>query len=104
MTPATRGYVAVWAVSPDGTLASSEPITRYETPTSGGKANAVETFPFHPLGGVVAVDWIVLADDEQGWVWILNWDGLKLEEIAGVRLGEESGEIGVGASHAVWLS
>lgn len=109
MTTDVRGYVAVWEVSPDGTLGSASlgspadphaPLDRYETLTSGGKANAVETFPFHPEGKAVVNDWIVLTDDIDGWVWILEWDGKKIAEVAGVRLEEE----GTGASHAVWLS
>ncbi|KAL8286216.1 hypothetical protein RQP46_004704 [Phenoliferia psychrophenolica] len=109
MTTDTKGYVAVWHVAPDGTLGSSSigtkedphaPLDRFETATSGGKANAIETFPFHPEGQEVRKDWIVLTDDIEGWVWVLEWDGKKIEEVAGVKLEEE----GTGASHAVWLS
>ena len=109
MTTDTRGYLAVWRVAPDGTLGSSScgtsedphaPLDRYETPTSGGKANAIETFPFHLEGSEGRNDWIVLTDDIDGWVWVLEWDGKKIEEVAGVRLEAE----GTGASHAVWLS
>lgn len=128
-TSSIRGFVAVWSVDPlTGNLltptpspTSNEeplpPLTRYETKTSGGKANAIEAFPFHPPSsassasgaggkeGQLRKDWIVLTDDEDGWVWILEWDGKELEEVAGVRLGQEGGEEkGVGASHAVWLS
>ncbi|KAI5477033.1 hypothetical protein MNV49_006909 [Pseudohyphozyma bogoriensis] len=110
MTAATRGYVAVWEIAADGTLGTgsplAEPVDSFETGTSGGKANAVEAFPFHPEGQAIARDWVALTDDQDGWVWILEWDGKKLSEIAGVRLGEgeEGEEAGVGASHAVWLS
>ncbi|KAM0755146.1 Muconate cycloisomerase 1 [Meredithblackwellia eburnea MCA 4105] len=107
MTSATRGYVSVWKVGADGLLASEEPVDRYETPTSGGKANAVETFPFHPRGSPITTDWIVLTDDQDGWIIILEWDGKKISEKASVRLGVEDGDgetDAVGASHAVWLS
>lgn len=137
MTPATRGYVAVWAVAPDGTLSSLDyqqaeayaPVTRYQTPTYGGKANAVEAFPFHAgawtegSGGGgegggggkegevrVTKDWIVLTDDGEGWVWVLEFDVERgtVREVAGVQLGRQEGatkeEEGTGASHAVWLS
>lgn len=105
-TSSIPGFVSVFSVSPDGSL-RPEPLDTYETATSGGKANAVEAFPFHSNDGDNGEkDWIALTDDQDGWVWILEWDGVKLLEIAGVRLGEEEeGEgQGVGASHAVWLS
>jgi len=127
MTPATRGYVTVWQVNPNGTLGdfgfqqpeAFVPVTRYQTPTFGGKANAVEAFPFHAgaweAGGkegevAVSRDWIVLTDDGEGWVWVLEFDAEKgtVEEVAGVQLGRQEGateeEQGTGASHAVWLS
>ncbi|ORY90131.1 Lactonase, 7-bladed beta-propeller-domain-containing protein [Leucosporidium creatinivorum] len=126
MTKATKGFVAVWSVNADGTLGSAElleegelardgsktqdhaPLDRFETKTSGGKANAVETFPFHTSAKGVKEqrDWVLLTDDEDGWVWVLEWDGRKIKEIAGVRLGEGASEEekGTGASHAVWLS
>lgn len=122
MTKATKGFVAVWSINGDGTLGSSElleegegentrdhaPLDRFETKTSGGKANAVESFPFHTSqkGVKEERDWVLLTDDEDGWVWVLEWDGVRIRELAGVRLGEGASEEerGTGASHAVWLS
>lgn len=123
MTKDTKGFVAVWSVNGDGTLGSPDlveqgereeealdhaPLDRFETKTSGGKANAVETFPFHTSEkGVKEVrDWVLLTDDEDGWVWVLEWDGKRIKELAGVKLGEggTNEEKGTGASHAVWLS
>ena len=97
-TSATRGYVSVWRVAADGTLGDDSnvpyddpyaPLTRWETPTSGGKANAIDTFPFHAKDSPVTKDWIVLTDDEEGtgWIWILEWDGKRMEEIAALREG-----------------
>lgn len=123
-TAATKGYVTVWSVSLDGVLGSPEstkgeeahaPLTRYQTPTFGGKANAVEAFPFHAAKWgedevKVEKDWIVLTDDGEGWVWVLEWDGREetLTQVAGVQLGRQEGateeEKDTGASHAVWLS
>ncbi|KAK4057716.1 hypothetical protein OIO90_001364 [Microbotryomycetes sp. JL221] len=134
-TSQTQGFVSVWNVNKDGTLGSQDsmeqdeqenqtfaPIDRYQTLTSGGKANAIETFPFHRQSNHVTKfqvqtshqslrwqeekDWILLTDDEQGWVWVLEFDGNKIREVAGVQLGVdgEPDEQGTGASHAVWLS
>lgn len=119
-TTATKGYVSTWLVNPDGSLGSTEastvndptpPIERYQTRNSGGKANAIEAFPFHVISKDSIVedkvkDWIVLTDDEEGWIWMLEWNGKNMVEIASIKLGEgEEDESGfVGASHAVWLS
>lgn len=107
--------MTVWSVNPDGSLGTSSPadttlldpsppLVRYETATSGGKANAVEAFPFHTSEERGAcIDWIVLTDDEEGWVWMLEWDGVEMKEVSSVMLG--GGDEGlVTASHAVWLS
>jgi carboxy-cis,cis-muconate cyclase len=99
-------------------------LSRFETRNSGGKANAVEVFPFWPSSSSEEVagaapgpegrDWIVLTDDEQGFVSVLEWRDAwgELREIASVQLGVdtaegdevEKDEEGTGASHAVWLS
>ncbi|SGY31077.1 BQ5605_C002g01208 [Microbotryum silenes-dioicae] len=114
-TSATKGFVSTWAVNDDGTLGSSkddfEPLDRFVTSTSGGKANAVEAFPFHVgvQGGKIKEDrdWVLLTDDQDGWVWVLEWDGVQMRELCGVQLGGQEGaekDEGTGASHAVWLS
>jgi carboxy-cis,cis-muconate cyclase len=90
-----RGYITVWAFDPASGRLGDEPVDRWETPTSGGKANAIE---FAPQQGPDASDFIVLTDDEQGFVVVLEWDGMKLAEVARTKLDE-----GTGASHAVWL-
>ncbi|GAA6064670.1 hypothetical protein JCM10212_001786 [Sporobolomyces blumeae] len=127
-TTREKGYVSVWKVNGDGSIedlgtagrsnagnAAFEKgygaMSRFETATSGGKANAIEVFPFgsgeeRSRGH----DWIVLTDDEQGWVSILEWtdDAGELSEVAKVQLGRQAGadddERETGASHAVWLS
>lgn len=96
--------------------------SRFETRNSGGKANAIEVFPFSSRSGSSAGadgrDWVVLTDDEQGFVSVLEWrdEWDELREVASVRLGvgaplegDGAGEVdederGTGASHAVWLS
>ncbi|GAA5867521.1 hypothetical protein JCM1840_002537 [Sporobolomyces johnsonii] len=140
-TPRERGWVSVWKVADDGSIDESDisssssresqeeetgygALSRFETPTSGGKANAIEVCPFHvhvtpprdPTTAAAAAaavdghDYVVLTDDEQGWVWVLEWrdEWNELREVAGVQLGRQDGadedESGTGASHAVWLS
>lgn len=152
-TPSQRGWVATFDLAPDGSVREAATtregegygaVSRFETQTSGGKANAIEVFPaeFWPSAGRTAAgsagqagkeestlvdgarpgpdgrDYLVLTDDELGYVSILEWrdDWGELREVAVVQLGvdkplegEGSGEIleeeeGTGASHAVWLS
>ncbi|GAA5936789.1 hypothetical protein JCM10213_000061 [Rhodosporidiobolus nylandii] len=136
-TPAQRGWVAVFSVSPDGEVVPHEKdgeegygaLSRFETRNSGGKANAIEVFPFWPSfspssssssspasssAGPEGRDWLVLTDDEQGFVSVLEWrdEWMELREVASVQLGVnaaegdevEEDEEGTGASHAVWLS
>lgn len=105
---------------------------RYEAPTSGGKAHAIDllsksvSFPGEDSRGTRGV-WIVLTDDDDyaasleggGAVRILEWDGWGtggMKEVVGWphpcvengTKGEESeaasGERMAGGSHAVWLS
>lgn len=152
-TPSQRGWVATFGLAADGSVREAATtgeaegngaVSRFETQTSGGKANAIEVFPaeFWSSAGKTAVggtaqqaeektvpvdgappgpdgrDYLVLTDDELGYVSILEWrdDWGELREVAVVQLGvdkplegEGSGEIlgeeeGTGASHAVWLS
>ncbi|GAA5898992.1 hypothetical protein JCM6882_004587 [Rhodosporidiobolus microsporus] len=128
-----RGWVAVFELGKEGeVLDGSEgqeegygALSRFETRNSGGKANAIEVFPFWPSSssaspadnvapGPDGRDYVVLTDDEQGYVSVLEWRDAwgELREVASVRLGvdtEEGGQVekdeeGTGASHAVWLS
>ena len=107
-----KGFLAVFSILPTGLLSTHESKTeRWQTPTSGGKANAIE------LKAKVAEDasgsdpdvegvWIVLTDDEPegGGLWILEWDGEESGEVKIVAEweGDEGGSMD-GASHAVWL-
>jgi carboxy-cis,cis-muconate cyclase len=92
----------------DGTCGDQEEggVERWETPTSGGRANAIEIRIKNEDEGA----WIILTDDEQGQgggtaVRVLEWG-----PIGGVRVSAEwptsdSAERGSieGASHAIWL-
>lgn len=88
---------------------------RFQTPTSGGKANAIDILP-KPLSESGL--WILLTDDDDattsptgvGAVRVLEWDGWMGE---GIKLVAEwpspdsphklEGERIRGASHAIWL-
>ncbi|KAK5128027.1 hypothetical protein LTR85_005144 [Meristemomyces frigidus] len=105
----TKGYVAVFQLNEDGTLASDTALDIWETPTSGGIANAIEPAPWHVEQGregdgkKSAIEYLALTDSEEGWVSILGFDGRKLSEVAKVNLGKtEDGQI-VQAATAVWL-
>lgn len=109
MTSATRGWIALWSVDEITGLLEERGgkiLDRFETRNSGGKANAIDIYPFvRAWEGKREEDWIVLTDDEEGWVTILSWNGNRIEETASVQLGSESDSEGiVGASHAIWLS
>jgi carboxy-cis,cis-muconate cyclase len=108
-----KGFLSVFSILSTGLLDTQESkIERWQTPTSGGGANAIELKAKSredANGGERAAEggvWIALTDDETGagGVWILEWDG---EDTGGVRIvtewsGEEDGSK-VGASHAIWL-
>ncbi|KAL2413634.1 Muconate cycloisomerase 1 [Exophiala dermatitidis] len=70
-------------------------LCMYETPTSGGWANAIQPGPT-----VGDVEYLALTDSEEGWVFILGWDGAarKMREVARTRLDD-----GAGAATAAWL-
>jgi carboxy-cis,cis-muconate cyclase len=102
LEPTQRGWVAVFSLLPSGLLASETPLALWETPTSGGWANAIEPAP-KPLstlgaGAEGGVDYLALTDSEEGLVMVLSWDGKTIEEVARVKL-----DGGAGAATAVWL-
>lgn len=87
----TKGYVAVFALDEAGSI--RECVYMYETPTSGGWANAVEPAPEGT--SVDGVEIVALTDSEEGGVFMLGFDGTALKELARVKVGE--------AATAVWL-
>lgn len=80
------------------------PLAMYETPTSGGKANAISVAPPSSWSFSSSGEYIVLTDDEQGFIFVLSWDAERggVEEVARTKLGGFDGE-DVMASHAIWL-
>ncbi|BGP21220.1 muconate cycloisomerase [Rhodotorula toruloides] len=131
-TAQQKGWVSVWEIDEWGDVRGHEEkepveekdgarydaLSRFEARNSGGKAHAIEVFPFHPSSAGQGHDYLVFTDDEAGHVSILEWrdEWCELREVAVVRLGEDApeegegkGEVveeerGTGASHAVWLS
>jgi carboxy-cis,cis-muconate cyclase len=96
----TKGYVAVFALKPNGTLEDEKAICIWETPTSGGIANAIEPAPYYGDG---KLQYLAMTDSEEGWVFVLSFDGKEIKEVAGVELGKtEEGGV-VQAATAVWL-
>lgn len=96
----TKGYVAVFALNEDGTVVSEKPIDMYETATSGGIANAVEPAP--RTSSVDNVEYMALTDSEEGWVFVLSFNGARLKEEARVKLGNGQSQVSAAAT-AVWL-
>lgn len=97
----TKGYVAAFKLTDEGTIdetggrVEETPglISIWETPTSGGWANAIQPGPT-----VDGIEYIVLTDSEEGLVMIISWNGQEFKEAARARLDE-----GAGVATAVWL-
>ncbi|GAA5882037.1 hypothetical protein JCM16303_005572 [Sporobolomyces ruberrimus] len=100
LEPSTKGWIAIFPLTSEGLPSSSTPLTLYETATSGGWANAVQPAPgeYNDEG----VEYLALTDSEQGWVFVLAFDGKELKEVARTKLEYQGQEV-VGAATAVWL-
>ena len=129
---ATRGWLSVFPLDLDGNFVDITQLGlgdvseifkgddeaqahRFRTPTSGGKANAIDILPKSLSESGL---WILLTDDDDatasptgvGAVRVLEWDGWKS---GGIKLVAEwpssdssnkfEGEMIRGASHAIWL-
>ncbi|EMF13332.1 putative isomerase YbhE [Sphaerulina musiva SO2202] len=97
----TKGYVAAYKLAEDGTLESEEAVDIWETPTSGGIANAIEPAPWKVEHG--DKEYLALCDSEEGWVSILSFDGKVIQEVSKVNLGKAKDGKVVGAATPVWL-
>ena len=140
---ATRGWLSIFPLDADGNFVDvvlrsgdvggdfngdDEAAHRFRTPTSGGKANAIDILPKSLLSNNADAEsglWILLTDDDDvtattgvGAVRVLEWDGWRSE---GIKLVSEwpspdsiavegdsqdellEGERIKGASHAIWL-
>ena len=98
----TKGYVAIFRLKENGMLASEEALDIWETPTSGGIANAIEPAPWQTEQDESA-EYLALTDSEEGWVSMLCFDGQAVREVAKVNLGRTDDGLVVGAATAVWL-
>lgn len=95
----TMGYVAVFKLNVEGDVVG-DALHIWESPTSGGWANAVEPAP---MSGNVENEWLALTDSEEGWVFVLGFDGNRIQEVARCKLESESSGAAAGAATAVWL-
>ncbi|CAD0109529.1 unnamed protein product [Aureobasidium uvarum] len=95
----TKGYVAVFGLDEDG-LVRGEAIDMFETVTSGGIANAIEPAPM--VEGQEGVEYMAMTDSQEGYVFILAFDGKKITEVARTQLLGEDG-MTLAAATAVWL-
>ncbi|RMZ91781.1 hypothetical protein DV736_g961, partial [Chaetothyriales sp. CBS 134916] len=93
----TKGWLAVFAIDADGHVDARAGdkglVALWETPTSGGWANAVQPGPT-----VNGIEYLALTDSEEGWVFVVSWDGKDIKEVARHQLDH-----GAGAATAVWL-
>lgn len=136
----TRGWLSVFSLDADGNFVNARDVGgnfqvdvddeahRFRTPTSGGKANAIDILPKSLLSSNDDTEsglWILLTDDDDvtatttgvGAIRVLEWDGWRSE---GIKLvaewpspdsiavesessDETEGERIKGASHAIWL-
>ncbi|GAA5837593.1 hypothetical protein JCM5353_003263 [Sporobolomyces roseus] len=101
LEPSTKGWIAVYELSPSGLPTSSTPITLYETATSGGWANAVQ--PTSGEHNEAGLEYLALTDSEEGFVFVLAFDGKKITEVARTKLKYGDEDKVVGAATAVWL-
>jgi carboxy-cis,cis-muconate cyclase len=94
----TKGYVAVFELDENGLL-QGEAIDIFETATSGGIANAIEPAPM--VEGQ-EVEYLAMTDSQEGFVFILAFDGKRMTEVARTQLVGEDGK-SLAAATAVWL-
>lgn len=95
----TKGYVAVFPLDDQGDINGEEALHIFETATSGGIANAVEPMPMREGD---EMEYLVLTDSQEGWVFVLAFDGVEIGLVGRVRLVGEGGK-GLAAATAVWL-
>lgn len=117
--PELRGWLSIFSLDELGRfsdLPSEDTVERYQTPTSGGKANAIDLLA-KDISGVGL--WILLTDDDDvtastsgtGAIRVLEWDGWGTGGVKVVaewpserdEMQDSNAEKIQGASHAIWL-
>lgn len=96
-TPSQPGHLAVMKY--DFKSRTLTNLLRWQTPTSGGKANAIELRP--PLHLANNIFQLVLTDDLLGWISVLecNLSTPKIHLLSRCLIAHQN----FGASHAVWI-
>jgi carboxy-cis,cis-muconate cyclase len=97
----TNGWLTAFELDAEGLLVNS--TDRFETPTSGGKANAIDVRSKEPEPGV----WILLTDDTTvgPGLRVIEWNGKSQGGFNVVAAWPSDNDIKVmgGGSHAIWL-
>lgn len=99
----TMGYVAAFPIDEDGMFASETAIDIWETPTSGGLANAIEPAPWRK-GQNENEEFLAMTDSQEGLVLALSFNGKHIKEVSRLSLGKTDDGEAVGAATALWFS
>lgn len=94
-----KGYVAAFRLDEEGLIVGGA-LDIYETATSGGIANAVEPAPDSEEDS--SIEHMALTDSEEGFVFVLGFDGKTFHEAARTQLTDDEGKT-VACATAVWL-
>ncbi|KAH0578956.1 hypothetical protein H2248_003138 [Termitomyces sp. 'cryptogamus'] len=106
-SPATPGWLSTFLLDADGMFVDPHLPEYWQTPTSGGKANALDVISKSQGEGEGV--WILLTDDDEitegPGVWVLEWDGWGTGGVRAVVGWPPPGQAETmqGGSHAVWL-
>ena len=111
----TKGWVAVFHLNPDGKFKTPDALCFWQTPTSGGWANAIEPAPqwmSGPEGDAETFQYAVLTDSEDGVVRMLRLvnpsstspnRSFAIEQVATLDLGNSpDGQLRQAAT-GVWI-
>jgi carboxy-cis,cis-muconate cyclase len=87
-SPSLTGYISAFKLGKEGEV--ERQICLNPTPTSGGHSNAVSPCPWSD-------EWVVLCDDEKGFVEVYRWHEEFLGRVAHLNL-----EFPGAAMNAIW--